>query len=512
VTRVKRILLAVALTVVLIGGGLASAQTARRGGQLRVGLDADPPNLDPHQSTAAVDRQVFQSLFDKLVDINQDLQIVPMLATSWTITNDGKTYTYKLRPNVVFHDGTPFNAEAVKYNFERMLDPNVAGFPSPRRSEINLVQKVTVVDPLTIQIELEKPFSPFLATLSDRAGMMVSPAAAQRLKRGFSLEPVGTGPYKFVEKRPQDRVVLERFDRHWDKNAGYVDRITFRPFPDEQARVANLRSGEIDIINLVPATEVPALKTDPRLTLLERSSFGFQGIFLNVSAPPFNNKALRQAFNATIDRVTLARVVFGDTVMPANGPFPKGMLGYASGPNGRIPERNLDLARAKLREAGQPNGFTFTMKIGPGRIEQQVAQVLQSMAGEVGIKINIEILEFGTLLSQLDQHRYEAGRLGWSGRPDPDGNIYAWFVTGGGLNDSAYSNPRVDSLLDAARILSTADLRTRAYADVMNVLNDDLPYLFLWWPKEYKAFTPKLQGFVHNSDGMLRLRTVWLNP
>ncbi len=507
----KRMFLAVALTVVLVGG-LASAQTARRGGQLRAGLDADPPNLDPHQSTAAVDRQVFQSLFDKLVDLSQDLQIVPMLALSWTISSDAKTYIFKLRPNVVFHDGTPFNAEAVKFNFERMLDPTVAGFPSPRRSEVNLVQKVTVVDPLTVQIDLEKPYSPFLAALSDRAGMMVSPTAARRLGRGFSLEPVGTGPYKFVEKRPQDRVVLERFDRHWDKNAGYVDRITFRPFPDEQARVANLRSGEIDIINIVPATEVAALKTDARLKLLERGGLGYQGIYINVSAPPFNNRALRQAFNATIDRVTLARVVFGDTVTPANGPFPKGVLGYDSGPNSRIPERNLDLARAKLREAGQPNGFTFTLKTGTGRIEQQVAQVLQSMAGEAGIKINIEILEFGTLLSQLDAHRYEAGRLGWSGRPDPDGNIYGFFVTGGGLNNSAYANPQVDTLLDAARILNTADLRRRAYADVLNVLNEDLPYVFLWWPKEYKAFTPKLQGFVHNSDGMLRLRTVWLSP
>ncbi len=498
--------------MIVLVGGLASAQTPRRGGALRAGLDADPPNLDPHQSTAAVDRQVFQSLFDKLVDINQDLQIVPMLATSWTISSDGKTYVFKLRPNVVFHDGTPFNAEAVKFNFDRMLDPAVAGFPSPRRSEVNLVQKVTVVDALTVQIDLEKPFSPFLAVVSDRAGMMVSPTAARRLGRGFSLEPVGTGPYKFVEKRPQDRVVLERFDRHWDKNAGYVDRITYRTFIDEQARVANLRSGELDIINLVPATEVPALKTDARVKLLERDGLGWQGIWINVSAPPFNNRALRQAFNAAIDRVTLARVVFGETVTPANGPFPKGMLGYESGPNARVPERNLDLARAKLREGGQPSGFAFTLKITPGRIPQQVAQVLQSMAGDAGIKINIEILEFGALLSQLDTHRFEAGLLGWSGRPDPDGNIYGFFVTGGGLNNSAYSNPKVDTMLDAARILNTADLRRRAYADVLNVLNEDLPYIFLWWPKEYKAMTPKLQGYALVPDGMMRLRNVWLNP
>ena len=510
----KRTIVAVVVILALAAAftaGLASAQTPRRGGTLRVGLNADPPNMDPHQSSAAVDRQVFQNFFDKLVDINQDLEIVPMLATSWTISKDGRTYTFKLRPNIVFHDGTPFNAEAARYNFERMNDPAMA---SPRRSEINLVQRVTVVDPLTVQFDLEKPFSPFLAVLSDRAGMMVSPTAARRLGRDFAREPVGTGPYKFVEKRPQERIVLERFDRHWDRTAGNVERIIYRPFTDEQARLANLRAGELDIIDVPPPAEVPALKTEARVKLMEREGLGWQGIWLQVQAPPFNNRALRQAFNATIDRRTLARVVFGETVTPGNGPFPPGLLGSDSGPNNRVPERNLELARAKLREGGQPTGFAFTLKITPGRVPQQVAQILQSTAGEVGIRVNIEIVEFGTMLAQITPptHRFEAALLGWSGRPDPDGNIYGFFITGGGLNNSAYSNPRVDTLLDAARILTVPDHRKRAYADLLNVLNEDLPYVFLYWPKEYKVMSPKLQGYVLVADGMMRFRHVWLNP
>lgn len=503
-----RTLLTVMLVVALVGG-LAAAQTPRRGGVLRAGLNADPPNLDPHQSTAAVDRQVFQNLFDKLVDIDEHFTIVPMLATSWTISNNGRTYTFKLRPNVVFHDGTPFNAEAVAYNFQRMLDP---AFASPRRFEIILVQRVTVVDPLTVQVDLDGAFSPFLAILSDRAGMMVSPTAARRLGREFAREPVGTGPHKFVEKRPQDRVVLERFDRHWDRSAGFVDRIVFRPFIDEQARLANLRAGELDIIDQVAPTDVPQLRTDTRVRMVERDGLGWQGIWLMVQAPPFNNRALRQALNATIDRRTLVRVVFGETATPANGPFPTGMLASDAGPNNRIPERNLDLARQKLREGGQPNGFAFTMKITPGRVEQQIGQIVQSMAGEAGIRVNLEIVEFGALLSQLAAHRYEAARLGWSGRPDPDGNIYNNFVTGAGQNRAAYANPRFDSLLDAARILTTTDHRRRAYADALAIMNEDLPYLFLYWPKEYKVMTPKLAGYVHNADGMMRLRHVWLNP
>ncbi|HEY3247941.1 MAG TPA: ABC transporter substrate-binding protein [bacterium] len=502
----RTLLLVLALTLAV---STASVAAPRRGGTIRVGLEADPPNLDPHQSTAAVDRQVFQNLCDKLVDLNENLEIVPMLATSWAVADGGRTYTFKLRPNVVFHDGTPFNADAVKYNFERMLDRS---FGSPRFSEVSLVTEVQVVDNLTVRVRLEKPFSPLLAILSDRAGMMVSPTAARRLGKDFAREPVCSGPYKFVEKRPQERIVLERFDRHWDKQAAWADQIIYRPFTDPNARTANLLAGELDIVNVIQAVDVPKLRTAPGIRLIERTGLGWQGIWLMVQGPPFNNRALRQAVNAAIDRRTLARVVFGESVEPGNGPFPPGMFTYDITQNSRIPERNLDLARQKLREGGQPNGFAFTLKITPGREEQQIGQVIQSMLAEVGIRVTIEIVEFGALLSQLDAHKFEAARLGWSGRPDPDPNIYGFFVTNGGLNNSAYSNTRVDTLLDAARILTTNDQRRRAYAEIMSVLNEDLPYIFLWWPKNNIPMSAKVQGFVYVPDGMLRLRQVYLNP
>ncbi len=505
---VRRISVVAVLVLVLVLTSL-SAAAPQRGGVLRVALHEDPPNLDPHQSSAFVDRHIFQNLFDKLVDLNQDLEIVPMLATSWQISDGGRTYTFKLRPNVIFHDGTPFNAEAVKYNFERMLDP---AFGSPRRAEVNLVKSVTVVDDLTVAIALDKPFSPFLSILSDRAGMMVSPTAAKRLGKNFLLGPVGTGPYKFVEKRPLESITLERFDKHWDKNVGLVDRIIFRTIVDTNARVANLRAGEVDIIIEPPATEVPKLKSEPNIRLLERAALSWQAFYLMVAGPPFNNKALRQAVNAAIDRRALVRVVFGETALPANGPFPPGQFSYDVPANARIPERNLDLARAKLREGGQPNGFAFTLLIGQRREDQQAAQVIQSMLGEVGIKVTIQIIEFGTQLSVTDSHKFEGTLLGWSGRPDPDANLYSFVVTGAPNNRSAYSNPKLDVLLDAARVLTTTDLRKRAYAQIMDMLNDDLPILFLYWQKEYKATRANVQGFVHISDGMLRLRTVWLAP
>jgi peptide/nickel transport system substrate-binding protein len=313
-----------------------------------------------------------------------------------------------------------------------------------------------------------------------------------------------------VERRPLDRIVLERFDRHWDRTAGLLDRIVYRPFTDEMARLANLRAGEVHIIDIPPVTEVPALRTDARVRLLERESLAWQGMWLHVNGPPFNNRALRQALNAAIDRRTLVRVVFGREATPANGPFPPGLLGHDAGPNNRIPERNLELARTRLREGGQPAGFAFTLTVPPGRQPQQVAQVIQSMAADVGIRVSIEIVEFGALLSRLRTQRFEAALLGWSGRPDPDANIHSFFTTAGGLNMSGYSNPRVDALLDAARILMGSEHRRRAYADALTIINEDLPYLFLWWPGEFKAMSPQVQGFVHISDGMMRLRHVWL--
>lgn len=238
-TRWGALLLAGMMTV---GVSLvASAQGSRPGGTLTAALDTEPPTLDPHLSGSAVDRQVFQNLYDKLVDTNASLAVVPMLATSWTISPDAKTVTFKLQQGVTFQDGTPFNAEAVKYNFDRMeFDPK---FPSVRRSELGPMTGVTVVDPYTVQIALERPYSPLLYVLTDRAGMMVSPAAAQKEGLDYAQHPVGTGPFSFVERLPQDHITLRRNPTYWAKGLPYLDQIVYREITDDSARVANLKVG-----------------------------------------------------------------------------------------------------------------------------------------------------------------------------------------------------------------------------------------------------------------------------
>jgi len=501
---------------VMVAGALAaaSAQGARRGGTLRAGLESDPPNLDPHRSTAAVDRQVFQSLYDKLVDTDENLVVVPMLATSWKVSPDGKTVTFKLRQGVKFQDGTPFNAEAVKFNFDRMRDPK---FPSARRSELGPIVSVTAPDPATVQIVFEKPYSPLLYVLTDRAGMIVSPAAAQKEGLNFALHPVGAGPFSFVEKIPQDHVTLQRNPDYWNKGQPYLDRITFRTLVDDNARTANVKSGDVDIISMVPLPQVnqlaqEAARPGARFRLLEHGAFAWAGIWLNVTKPPFDNKLLRQAFNATIDRNVIANAVLQGTAYPAYSFFPNGTPAYD--PAWKIPPRNVVLAKEKLQAAGRPNGFEFTLLTTPRQEQQAIAQAIQSMAAEAGIQVKIQLIEFGQLLDETDHLRHQAALLGWSGRPDPDFDVYP-FVTQGGIgsfNNAGYTNPRVQTLLDAARLLSDMGQRKRAYSEVTRILADDMPYAWLYFPKEYKLVSTKVHGFVQVPDGMMRFRTVWLAP
>jgi peptide/nickel transport system substrate-binding protein len=510
--RWSALLLASAMVMGLMAA--ASAQGGRRGGTLRAALDFDPPTMDPHRSGTVVDRHVYQNLYDKLVDTDENLTIVPMLATSWTIGRDGKTVTFKLRQGVKFHDGTPFNAEAVKYNFERMVDPK---FPSVRRSEIGPIQRVSAVDPYTVQITLEKPYSPLLYVLTDRAGMMVSPAAAQKEGLDYALRPVGTGPFRFVEKIPQDHITLERSPDSWEKGLPSLDRIIFRTITDDNARVANVKSGDVDIISLVPLPQVKQLSQEAaqpgaRFALLQHGAFRWDGITLNTTKPPFDNKLLRQAFSATIDREAIANAVLQGAAYPAYSFFPNGTPAFD--PAWKLPPRSVRLAKERLQAAGQPGGFSFTMLIGAGQQNQAVAQAVQAMAADAGIQVRLQITEGGALLAAMSQLQHQAALLFWSGRPDPDFDIYP-FVTPsgiGGFNFSGYTNPRVTPLLDAARLLSDMAQRRRAYGEVTKILADDVPYVLLFYPKEYKLVSTRVHGFALVPDGMLRLRTVWLSP
>jgi peptide/nickel transport system substrate-binding protein len=502
----RRFLIGLLVLLALASGRRSPADAQVRGGTMRVGMDADTTTMDPHRSTAAVDRQVYNNVYAKLVDLDAKFGIVPQLATSWEVKDGGKTYVFKLRRGVKFHDGSDFNAEIVKWNFERMRDPALA---SPRRSEITPVKDVKVVDPYTVEITLTAPFTPFLSILTDRAGMMVSKAAVEKFKDDFARNPVGAGPFQFVEWVKDDHLKLKRFDGYWDKDKVYLDEVVYRPIPDSSVRFTAMRTGQIDFMHQIHPKDIAAARTERSLQVSEIPSLWWQAIHLNTQVAPFNVKALRQAIWYAVDRSIIQRVVYQGTGAPAWGPFPPSM--WAQDRDFSDWKRDPGKVKAKLAEGGMPNGMSFTLKSWTNPTFIQEMQVVQAQLKDVGIDMKIEQLEFGKLLQDLTSHAFVALRIGWSGRPDPDQNVYNQVRTNGSGNYVRYSNPKVDELLDAARAEASQDRRKTLYAQVTRLLAEDAPYIWLHHDAEVKVWSQQVKGFEHLSDGMIRLKGVWLD-
>src|SRR6478672_10351299 len=265
---------------------------------LRIGLAEDPDILDPTLGRTYVGRIVFASFCDKLFDIDEKLNIVPQLALSHEISDDGREVFIKLRPGVKFHDGEPFDAEAAKFSLDRHLTMPT----SFRKPELAQLDHVDVVDPLTVKLVLKTPFSPLIAQLTDRAGMIISPKAAKAQGDKFGLHPVCAGPYKFVERVQQDRIVFEKFADYWNKDNVFIDRVVFLPIVDSTVRLANLKSGALDLIERVLATDIKAVQTDPKLKLSSAIELGYQGVTLNVGkdktkGPLSQSAKVRQALD-----------------------------------------------------------------------------------------------------------------------------------------------------------------------------------------------------------------------
>ncbi|MFT8311831.1 MAG: ABC transporter substrate-binding protein [Sporolactobacillus sp.] len=507
--RVYLLCMVISLLVITTGcGGNKNSNTTTSSNvgsnQLVIGLDNDPPQLDPQKSSAAVDRQVFQSIYNTLVDIDTNGKIIPELATSWKITNGGKTYTFSLRKGVKFQDGTAFNADAVKFNLDRELNPK---FASPRLSEIGSITDVKVLSPYKVQLTLKQPFSPLLSILTDRSGMMLSPTAVKKEGANFSNHPVGTGPYSFVERVKQDHITVKAFKDYWGTKPK-TQTIVYHPYADGNVRLTNLTSGNVDLVNTIDYKDIDRVKKDSNLKIDKKAAIGFQGIVLNVHRAPLNNVKIRQAINYAIDRESIAKVIFHNYVTPATSPLPVSSWAHDSS----LKQTTADVAAAKklIKESGLKN-VTFTLKIPSGSSQnQQLGQMVQSMLKKVGINVKLEMVEFGTMIQQGTEHNFDAINLGWSGRLDPDGTIYSWFVTNGGNNDMGYSNANVDKWLNEARTVESQTERTQLYHKISQQLWNDAPYISLYYPDDYKAMKKAVQGFQHYPDTMIRPETISL--
>lgn len=471
---------------------------------LTVGLQADPATLDPALSSALVDRQVMANIYDTLFALTPSGKIVPNLVQSYSISKDGLVYTFQLRRGIKFQDGTPFNAEAVKFNLTRDMAPT-----SARKSELSSIESIETPGPYTVVIRLSHPYSPLLAVLTDRAGMMVSPTAVKKEGANYPEHPVGTGPFAFSSRVKGDHITLVANPHYW-KGKPKLNEVTFKIFTDPNVEITNLENGSIQLADQVPAQQLSLLEKDKNFVVSNHPGLGYQGIYLNVTQPPFNNKYLRLAVDAAINRSLLVNVALKGEATPAWGPF---------SPESPVFNRSLDLPPAPnsqlvvkyLREAGDPNGFSFTLQTANNPVSTEIAQIVQSMLQPYHIQMNIQQLEFGTLLANNTNHDFQASALGWSGRIDPDNNAYQFWHTGGAQNGSNFSDPTADKLLDEARQALSMTQRKAYYDAFVQELHRQDPYIFLYFPNNTYAYAKQLHGFQSYPDGVFRLYSMWLS-
>jgi peptide/nickel transport system substrate-binding protein len=499
------------LRALLIAGFVSSLTWSASASELRIALNEDPDLLDPAQGGSFVGREIFIAMCDKLIDIAPDMSFVPQLATEWAWSSDGRALTIKIRDGVVFHDGTKLDADAVKINLDRYRTAP----ESRRKGEVKPIVNVVAVDPLTVRIELAAPYAPLLAVLADRAGMMMSPKALAELGDKIATNPVCAGPYRFVERVAQERIVLERFDKYWNPAPFAIDRVIYTPVPDTTVRLAGLRSGGFDIIDRLSAHDVEAVRADAALQFVEITALGYNLMSINLNNGPdadnplAKDKRVREAFELAIDRKVVNDVVFEGRFVPSNQfEAPGTRYRDAAHP---VPGRDLDAARKLLAAAGVPHP-AFTLTTPNNTTDMQVAQILQAMSGEAGFEMKIQATEAATMVQNNTAGRYQAALAIWSGRPDPDGNIAIWIACDGFLNWGKYCDPELDKLLTAARTTSDAGERAQLYAKAADIYLAARPELVLYHFKWLWGISRKVTGFVPNPDGLIRLAGIKIGP
>jgi peptide/nickel transport system substrate-binding protein len=470
---------------------------------LRIGIGADPNVLDPAQSGSFVERVVFSALCDKLVDVAPDLSFRPELATRWAWSPDGRALTLTLREGARFQDGTPVDAAAVKANLDRYRTAR----ESRRRTELRQVSEVEVVDPLTVRLVLSEPFAPLLSVLSDRAGMMLAPSVLPMAER-IGENPVCSGPFRVTRRVAQDRIEMEKHTGHWNAANIHFDRLVFLPIPDNNVRMLNLRGGQLDLIERVAPTDIPAVERDRRLRMVSGASIAYQTMSINVGAGPLAQRPLgsdprvREALELSIDRAIVNQVALEGRFTPNNQPEAPGTAFHF--PDLAPPARDPARARALLRAAGHDR-VSFTLKVPNQPVEAQVAQIIQAMAAEGGFDIRLEVLESSAMVAATQRGDYEAAIAIWSGRPDPDGNIAFWLASDGFLNWGKYANPRLDTLFAEARAVTAVPERQRLYREAARIWMADRPHLMLYHHRWFWAMRSEMQGFEPSPDGIIRL-------
>jgi peptide/nickel transport system substrate-binding protein len=487
------------LVVLMVAGSAANAAAPRRGGSLTYGVAASDVTVgvDPHVIQGDRTGWVLGQICEGLLDWDQGLNPVPCLAKSWDISSDGLTYTFQLEQGVKFHNGREMVADDVKYSLERILDPKTG---SRRRVNLEIIDRIQVVDRTTIKITLKSRFSPFLTYLATVYAAILPKESVG--PEGKITHPVGTGPFVFVEYAKNDRLKVKRFEGYWKKGLPYLDEITFKPIPDEAVRLTALRTGQVDLIHSLPESLLLKLAREKSkdFVLDIQSGVVWYMLILNTRKPPFDHMALRQAVFAALDREELMQAItsgFGEVV---NDIWPKDSFWYISTP---VPKPDGAKAKALLKKAGYESGIDVALECKPEF--QNVAEVIQDQLKKVGIRTKIGLQDWASLGPRMQKYEFQMAVSTSSWYSDPDARYGRFYVKDGPANYFAggYTNPRVAELVAKGREETDLNKRKADYTEVWKIVDEEVPHVMLFMLPMTHAWRNRVQNFKVSKQGDL---------
>ncbi|PIC63612.1 ABC transporter substrate-binding protein [Sporosarcina sp. P13] len=513
-------------------GGESTNNTDGKEKTLVFGRGADSYTLDPQNSNEIETWLVTKNIYETLVEFEKETtDIVPALAETWNVSEDGKTWTFDLQENVKFHDGTDFNADAVVYNFERMMDKNHpnrdGGEYSVYRAMFNgfkgegsSIESVSALDENTVEFKLAEPQATFLTNLAMHAFGIISPEALKKYGQKINENPVGTGPFTFVSWSPNDNITIVKNKEYWVSDLPKLDKIIYKVIPDNTARFTAMKNGELDIMVGLNPSDLKSVEANADLQVTLRPPLNVGYMSINNMKAPLDNVKVRQAINHAVDKKGIADAYFYGLANPVKNLLPSTSWAY----NDEISGYDYDLEKAKalLTEAGYPNGFDLEFSVtSNSRIYMQqptkMVEAIKSSFEKIGINVKVVTLEWATYLEKIRSGKHSVGLIGWVGdNGDPDNFLYSTLsknntVVGSAQNHMFYKNDEVSDLLLQAKGIMDQEERTKVYKDVQKIVHEDAPFVPLVEVKEAVVSGPNVQGYFPHPTGAESMLNVTLD-
>ena len=476
------------------------------GGTLKAAFQNEWAGLDPHTVSSYSSYQILNNVVETLTFYDDNLNLIPRLAESWERSEDGLTWTFKLREGVMFHNGREMTAEDVKWSFDRLLDPetgagNAANVGPPGTT-------IEVIDDYTVAITNPEPVGILPQTLG--FNMASGVIAKESLNEdGIIVEPIGTGPFKIAEVEGTTRLLLEKHEDYWQEDLPYLDAIEITPIPDDTVRETALRSGEVDWVLAIAPQNFQLLEEDPNVVVSTAPQLSYDYMGMNLTREPFDDVRVRQAIALALDREQIAQAGYFGLAEPIQGPTGPGSPWYFD----YAPyDRDVERAKELLAEAGYPDGFEMellpTVQYGE---TVRAAQVIQQQLAEIGITATINAPEWSEWLELEGNFKYDAYICNWNALIDADQYYYLQHKSDQVFNFTGYNNPEFDELVTDGRSISDFDERYQIYEQLNQMLVDDAPYIYMYNKLEVRAYAPYVKGFVTRPDQFNNFWTVWLD-